>query len=328
MLQDITGSQRDLLDYVTIVDAIETPFTSMVPKGPAPDNVLMEWPVDTEETPTDNKTIEGTDVTDFDNAEANYAVLSNRVQWFREKAMVGKLAQDLQNQAGIKNKKAYAIRKKLEQLKRDIEVRMCSDSEAVVGTGTVANETRGVGKWIQATAQSLYPVPTAFRPASASIYTDTIANLTESAMQTVLTSQYNATGQNRERVLLVGTTLKRTITDFTRTQFGSTNVASSVRTYNTEVSTRRITSVIDRFVGDFGAYEIVPSLWLNWLTGSASDARRGYALDMTRWQIAFKQQARVTELPDLGGGPRFLCDAICGLRCLSPRDQAKFASTS
>ena len=48
------GSQRDLLDAITMVDAKETPFMAMVPKVAAPINALYEWPVDIAEAPDDN----------------------------------------------------------------------------------------------------------------------------------------------------------------------------------------------------------------------------------------------------------------------------------
>jgi hypothetical protein len=126
------GSQRDLMDAITMVDAKETPFMAMVPKGTAPINALYEWPADKQETPGHNAVADGTaadiGVSDFDNAQTSYDILSNRVQWFRRQAMVGKLAQNVQNQAGIKDHYAHAVTKKLTQLKRDAEVRLCSDS--------------------------------------------------------------------------------------------------------------------------------------------------------------------------------------------------------
>ena len=126
------GSQRDLMDAITMVDAKETPFMAMVSKGTAPVNALYEWPVDKQETPAHNAVADGTAadiaVGDFDNAQTSYDICSNRVQWFRRQAMVGKLAQNVQNQAGIKDHYAHAVTKKLTQLKRDAEVRFCADS--------------------------------------------------------------------------------------------------------------------------------------------------------------------------------------------------------
>jgi hypothetical protein len=115
---------------------------AMVPKGTAPINALYEWPADKQETPGHNAVADGTaadiGVSDFDNAQTSYDILSNRVQWFRRQAMVGKLAQNVQNQAGIKDHYAHAVTKKLTQLKRDAEVRLCSDS---IWAGTTTSST-------------------------------------------------------------------------------------------------------------------------------------------------------------------------------------------
>ena len=140
------GSQRDLMDAITMVDAKETPFMAMVSKGTAPINALYEWPVDKQETPAHNAVADGTAadiaVGDFDNAQTSYDICSNRVQWFRRQAMVGKLAQNVQNQAGIKDHYAHAVTKKLTQLKRDAEVRFCADSIfAGTTTGSSAVDT-------------------------------------------------------------------------------------------------------------------------------------------------------------------------------------------
>ena len=140
------GSQRDLMDAITMVDAKETPFMAMVSKGSAPINALYEWPADKQETPGHNSVADGTAadiaVADFDNAQTSYDILSNRVQWFRRQAMVGKLAQNVQNQAGISDHYAHAVTKKLTQLKRDAEVRFCADSIwAGTTTGSSAVDT-------------------------------------------------------------------------------------------------------------------------------------------------------------------------------------------
>ena len=115
---------------------------AMVSKGTAPINALYEWPVDKQETPAHNAVADGTAadiaVGDFDNAQTSYDICSNRVQWFRRQAMVGKLAQNVQNQAGIKDHYAHAVTKKLTQLKRDAEVRFCADS---IFAGTNSSST-------------------------------------------------------------------------------------------------------------------------------------------------------------------------------------------
>lgn len=321
------GSRRDLLDYITNVDAKDCPLTSMLPKGPGPDNRLLEWPLDNEETPDpDNATEDGKDVEAFDNAVENYGVGQNYIQWFRHEAMVGKLAQNVQNQAGIKDKKAYAVRKKLTQLKRSIETAIASDNEAQNAAAGVPYKTRGMGKYIQNGAQTVLPIPSAYRTPTASVDSTAIASVTDTTVQNVLTSMWGETGSSGNHVLVCGSTLKRAFTDLTRVASG-TNEYYSVRNFNQDGAGKKIVDCIDAYHGDFGKVELVPTHWNNWSSGSA-DARRGYVIDPEKWQLRFNQQAQVMELPDQGGGPRFAVDAILGLVCLSPLGQGAFKATS
>ncbi len=328
LAQNILGSQRALVDRVTLVNAIKFPFMAMVPKGPTVDNLKYEWPVDKFEDPEDQAVVDGTDVNEFSNAAEDYGVLSNRIQWLRDSAMVSKLSQDVQNQAGIKNKKAYAIKKKLEKLWRDIETAFCSDNEMQVGTGSVGNKLRGLGVWVQSTAQSVEAVPTDFLTGSAAIHTGTIAQLTEDVFQGLLTGIWANTGQISRYTLLCGSTLRSAFTAYTKTSSGSTNTQAAIRTYDTKLAGKKITATIDVYEGDFGTVEIIPSHWLAYFTSAAANLRRGYIIDWNMLDCVWKQMPKVEPLPDLGGGPRFLVDAIVGLRCYNPQGLGKISSTS
>jgi hypothetical protein len=293
------GSQRDLLDSITMVDAKETPFMAMVPKGSAPINALFEWPVDVAETPGDNAVYDGTDLADGDYVAGEptnqYDVMANRVQWFRRQAKIGKLAQNVQNQAGIKNHYAYSVTKKLLQLKRDAEVRLCSanirrttgdtlyySAKVAVDSGsgsTTANKTRGLGEFVNPGASESTHIPSGYLTPAASYVggyhngtawagTDTTeaGALTESQVESVLQSIYEQTGKTQTLTLLSGTNVKKRFKDFTQTQFGSdgtTNIAaaSAIRSYNADLKDKRIISTVDVYEGDFGTLELVPTLW-------------------------------------------------------------------
>ena len=295
------GSQRDLLDSITMVDAKETPFFSMAPKGSAPTNALFEWPVDVNETPGDNATADGTDLGDSDYVAGapttSYDVMANRVQWFRRQAKIGKLAQNVQNQAGIKDHYAYSVTKKLLQLKRDAEVRFCSanvsqntgsslyySAQVAANTGsgsTTGNKTRGLGEFLNPATDETSHIPASYKTPADSVIgryhngsawtgTDTQASaLTEANVETVLQSIYEQTGKTQSLTLLAGPNLKKRFKDFTQTQFGSDATtadasASSIRSYNADLKDKRIISTVDVYEGDFGILELVPTLWNNY----------------------------------------------------------------
>ena len=336
------GSHRDLLDAITLVDSKETPFFSMVPKGSAPTNILFEWPVDKQLAPVDSAVIDGTDLahsntaasSDFDNAQGDYDTLSNRVQWFREQALVSKLTQDVQNQAGVANHYQYAVRKKLLQLKRIIEATMCSDTftynsaaatytaDVVTGSASAANRTRTLGQWIDDDNSN---IAAAYRTPVASIESSaTSANLTEDQTNAVLQSIYEETGQVKVFTLLAGPNLKARFKDFTQTQFSSTNVASAIKVFNQDMTNKKLVNTVNIYEGDFGTIEILPSLWLNHDLGysntnlGATGSARGYVLNMDLLEMRFNQMPKVTALVDNGGGQRFAVDAICGLAVKNP----------
>lgn len=352
------GSHRDLNDQLTIVDAKEVPFYSMVPKGTAVTNVLFEWPVDKELTAGDNAQKDGSDVThsntaadsDFDNAQADYAVISNRCQWFRRQALVGKLAQEVQNQAGITDQYSYAVTKKLLQLRRDIEVRACADdlfyagptllydSDVRASSASTAMRTRAIGSFIDTTTSG---IDSDFRPPSASIESSaTSANLTEAQIDAVLQSQYETTGTIKTQTLLCGPSLKTRFKDFTSVSSAATNIYSTVKTYSKSLDDKRIMNTVDVYEGDFGTLELVPSLWLRYnftdgleATGQTQSNQNswkayGYVIDWNLWEMRFNQQPQVMALPDQGGGKRFQVDAIAGLCCKNPLATAAFKLNS
>ena len=354
------GSQRDLLNSISMVDAKETPLFSQISKGSAVINALFEWPVDVAETPGDNAVADGTDLADSDFVAGapmtSYDVMANRAQWFRRHAKVGKLAQNVQNQAGVKDHYAYAVTKKLLQLKRDMEVRLCSanvsqntgsslyysaQAAANVGSGsTTGNKTRGLGEFLNPATDETSHIPASYKTPADSVVgryhngsawtgTDTQASaLTESQVETVLQSVYEQTGRVQSLSLLAGPNLRKRFKDFTQTQFSSANTVSAGRQYTADMNDKKIISTVDVFEGDFGTVSLQPTLWNNFNfgtgTGTIDDQAEGrnsgcgYLIDWDLLELRFNQMPQVTELPDLGGGRRFAVDAIAGLCVKNP----------
>jgi hypothetical protein len=226
---------------------------------------------------------------------------------------------------------ARAVTKSLEQLKRSMEAAFCSDQESVEQSGSTPYKTRGLGKWIQNGAQSDLPVNASYRTPTGSINATATASLTENNIQDMLQSIYEQTGKGQTYSLVCGPALKRQFTSFTRTQFGSTNVASAIRVLN-QKSENKIVSTVDIFEGDFGTLELIPSLFLaadaSGAGATAVKNGRGYVLDMDMVELRYNRKPRFQELEDRGGGPRGIVDAICALCVKSPLALGKFAPTA
>lgn len=329
LITNQVGIRQDLSDLIAVVDAKTCPVVSTAKKGSEPINPLTQWQADAfATTGVPSGVLSNTDISssDFIDNAANRAILSARVQKFREVPSVDDLAQNISEVAGIGKKRemAKAVTKSLEQIKRSMEAAFCSDQESQEQSGASPYLTRGLGKWIQNGAQTDLPVAAAYRTPTASVNTTATASLTEANVQDVLQSIYEQTGKVSTYSLICGPNLKRAFTGFTRTQFASTNVAAAIRTLNTEAESKKITSTVDIFEGDFGTLELIPSLFLAKNASTAEQLSRGYVLDMDMVELRYNRKPRFQELEDRGGGSRGIVDAICALCVKSPLGLGKF----
>lgn len=321
-----------LANIIARVDAKNTPVQSMIPKGEALRNTLIEWQADDFEDPNSDMAAEdGVDVDTFGNASPNRALLQGRAMKVRDSAMVSDFAEEVSDVAGLnKGELAESIMKKLKRLARAIESFICGDQEAQVGAAGTPDQFRGLGKWIQATAQAVYPVDSNYLTPAASIDTTAMASVTETTIGDVLESVFTKTGSVDDFDLPCGPKLRRAISALVTRVSGATNTFSQIRTYNTEFK-GRINSVVTQFDGDFGKINIHPTLFnahANFGGSAAANLRRGYLLRMSLLSLHYKRMPRVKPLEDRGGGPRFLVDAILGFKVNNPLGLGKFAATT
>ena len=323
-----TGKREDLLDNIYNIDAKKTPLVSMIPKGKEIINTTRRWQADAYDAPNTSGVVDGTDVTTYEDAAENREELEGRCQrlWRTPKTSTFTRVTDV---AGIGKglEFAKAIVKKTHELKRDVECVLGSDQESQDDNGTVPYQTRGLGKWIQSTAQSHEPVPTAFRTPSASIDTTALASLTPAIVNQVMRSQSDQTGAEMTYTLLCGTSLKQRFTEMVG-YVGTVSNQTAITRTERGTSTAWENNILS-FAGDFGRYDLVMSRWLGFNnTTKAVDARRGYALDMDMLSLDFNQPWKFEELPNLGGGRRGLIDCIFMLCVKNPLGLAKFAATN
>ena len=330
------GKREDLANLIALVDAKDTPFTSMAKKGAQPGNTIFRWqadrlPATTAPTPI----VDGTDV-DPNSGTSNFVndggtqfrvELSNRIQIFRKAVRVSKLTQDVANIAGVRDELSNNVSKAITLVKRDMEVAMCANQGAQVDNGTVGYRTRGLDKWIVAAANidtvDLPAAASAFCPSASQISSVGTAALTETVVQDILTGIYSQTGQYKNYDALVGPTLKRAFTNlvFTTTQTG-TAPASVIRTLNRESTDSSYISSVDVFEGDFGQIRLHPSLFLK-------NNFSGYIIPFDMVEVRYGGNvAQVTELTDNGGGPARLIEAVAGLCIYNPLAFGKFDFTA
>ena len=328
----IKGQKEDLSDAMVLIEPGDTPLFSMCKKSKEPTNVLFSWPADKYNDPQTAGVMANDDVTSFDDEHANRELLSGRIQKVRRSFQVDDLVENVADVAGVGRKQAFnkSAAKALVELKIDIEAILGSDNDSQVATGSVPYKTRGIGSWISSTAQAdtATAVPATFRTPAASINATATGSLTENNVIDVLESIFKVRRARRNYDLVCGTSLKRAFTNFIRTQTGSTNVMSSVRTFSSNVDSKKIVNTIDIYESDFGTVSLHVSTYLANGAAAAVSAARGYVLDMDLVSIGFNRKPRMEELEDRGGGRRGFCDAIFGVAVSNPSVLGKFAATT
>ena len=323
-----SGKREELADLIALVDAKDTPFTSMAKKGSKPGNTLFRWQADRLPTPVTTGTIDGTDVTSYENyvkdgATTYRAELSNYIQIFRRSVRVSPLTQDISTVAGVRDELANNVAKGIQAIKRDMESTFCGTQGAQLDSGSVPYITRGLDKWLKptATVDTVLPYNTQFAtPAANRNTTATTATLTETHVQDVLTGIYTQTGQYRDFDLLCGSALKRAFTNLAYTTAQGTGTApmTAIRTLNRESDSQSYISSVDVFEGDFGKLRLHPSHFLQVASG-VGKTTCGYVIPFDQVEIRYGGNvAGVTALPNAGGGEARMIEAVAGLCVYNP----------
>ena len=340
-LASTSAAREDLADYIAIVDAKSTPFVSMSPKGKDIGNMQFSWLVDNYGAPVLQGVVDGTDVTvaNASNPVTNRTRLNNYGQAFRRDLRIGFIA-ETQDVAGVTDELANGIAKKLVEIKRDMESTfMCTNQAAQADNGTSnAYLTGSLGNWLNSTNASNIGACASgspFLPASGAVDTTASASFTEATAQNVLTAVYGNTGTFRDYDCILGTTLKRAFTNLTAsgtTQVANSNsiAATSVRTFNQDLSADTFKASIDIFEGDFGRLILHPSTFIGGKNGTSLSAQayKGYVIPMDMVEVRYAKLPQVKPLPDAGGGPGRLVEAIAGLVCKNPSGFGMFNGAS
>ena len=192
-------------------------------------------------------------------------------------------------------------------------------------------QLRGLGQWLISTAQTVLPYSTNYATPTASITTTATASLAEEGdLKPLLESVFTQYGKSQDLTLVCGTKLKRAFTRFTQVT-STTASAIAIRTFNQDISEKKVTSNVMIYEGDFNNVQLHTSLLLA-NTGtrapSAAGQARGYVLALDRLALSWGWQPRVTPLAADGSGPRAMIEAVLGLVHKNPLIGGKFAATS
>jgi hypothetical protein len=345
------GKREDLMDMIALVDAKDTPFTSMARKGSKPGNMYFRWQADQNPGVTVGGVVDGTDVTSYSNFVVGYRKeLANYAQIFRQTVRVSKLTQDIADVAGIRDELSDNIAKAIIAIKRSMEATFTSDQLGQPDNGTTNPYlTAGVQAWIGGdnigtglNIGTTAPVgaPSFITPANSIVGTGTAlgTSLTDTVVQNLLKSIYDQTGKYKSFDAIVGTDLKRAFTSLlgttaltTTTTAGVTGSgATKVQTFQRDAAADTFIQSVDVFQGDFGTVRLHPTTFLGTISGSTwtQNTARGLVLDMDLIEVRYGGNvANVTALPDYGAGPARLVEAVAGLVVGNPLGLGKFNYT-
>ena len=308
------SNREDLSNELSILAPEETPILSLCGKGKA-SATYSEWTVDSLAAPATTGISEGSDVTSFSDKFADRARLGNYIQLMRRDYIVSNLQQAVTS-VGPANV-AQAEAKSMREIKRDIEATIASDNEMTVenGAGTPYG-MRGLGKWIQSTAQATNPVPTAYRTPSGSIIAST---LSESSFNTMIGSIFAKNGEMNSLTLVANVALRQLISNFTRATPASAGVTYHV---NQDATSKTITLSVNLYDSDFGIIKIVNGNPSCMPTGSTNV---GYVLNPKYLGFNTLIPMGATRLENQGGGERGFID-VAGTLCVKhPQAHGKIA---
>jgi hypothetical protein len=298
------SNREDLSNELSILAPEETPILSLCGKGKA-SATYSEWTVDSLAAPATTGISEGSDVTSFSDKFADRARLGNYIQLMRRDYLVSNLQQAVTS-VGPANV-AQAEAKSMREIKRDIEATIASDNEMTVenGAGTPYG-MRGLGKWIQSTAQATNPVPADYRTPSGSIIDST---LSESSFNTMIGSIFAKNGEMNSLTLVANVALRQLISNFTRATPASAGVTYHV---NQDATSKQITLSVNLYDSDFGLVKIVNG---NPSCMPTASTNVGYVLNPKYLGFNTLIPMGATRLENQGGGERGFID-VAGTLCV------------
>lgn len=306
------SNREDLSSELQLLAPEKTPVFSLCAKNKAT-ATFHEWNLDKLDDPAADGVNEGEDVSAFDDKFSGLARVGNYVQKFRRTAKVSDIQNAVSSAASVNYAKAEV--KAMRELKRDVEYAICSDNEMQQENGAGSPyKMRGLGKWIQATAQATNPVPTDYLTPSASILT---AAPTEITLNDIVASIFTENGETNQLTVVAGVTLRKRIAEFTRTD---NNASETVYNVMQDATSKKVTLAVQIFDSDFGMLSII-----NGNPKCMPAATRGYVLNPSYLGFSSLIGFGSTKLENQGGGDRGFCDMVGTLECKHPKAHGKIA---
>ena len=283
------GNRESLSEIIYDISPTETPFSSRVKKGKAK-ATLEEWQTDALDSAAANAQVQGDDATT--NTATPTVRLRNYTQILSKTARVSG-TQEVVDKAGRDSEMADQIRKRMSELKRDLEFACVRNAQSTAGTASVAATMAGIESWLATnktsvgtgTAQTTpgYASGTVLAPTDSTV----AGTLTEAALKSVIQAIWTAGGD--AKLLMVGPA--------TKAKMSAAFTGIATRFIDVKKGQQaEITAGADVYVSDFGRHEIVPNRFMR--------DQNILCLDMEYWELAQLRPLKVTDLAKTGDSER------------------------
>lgn len=252
MTKDTVGIREDLEDTIYRIDPTEVPFTSLCGRTKATAR-YHEWQIQklaTAAAAGANAAIEGADAAAASTTPTTRP--GNRTQIMTKTAKVAG-SNRVVDAAGRADEMSYQVLLKGLELRRDMEVQLCTNGASQVDNGSVANLSGGFESWITTNdSRGASGVDGGYSAGIVAAPTDgTQRTFTESLLKTAVANAYGAGG--KPTVLMLGTTQKQNFSAF---------VGIAVNRYQlNKAQMGAIIGAADVYVSDFGQLAVVPNIF-------------------------------------------------------------------
>ena len=285
------GNREDLEDIIWDISPTETPFVSNIAKIKAKAR-LHEWQTDALDAAGANSQIEGDDATT--NTATPTVRLTNYCQILTKVPRVSG-TQETVDKAGRAGEMAYQTRKRMEEIKRDLEYAAARNQASSAGSASVPSRMASVESWL-ATNKTSKGAGSLINPTTPGFSSGTVASpgdsttqgtLNEADLKAVIQACWTEGGD--PKVIMCAAVVKSRIS----TSFAG--IATRYRDANKN-SGAAIVSGVDLYISDFGEHRIVPNRFVR--------DRNVLVLDMDYWALAQLRPLKAEALAKTGDSER------------------------
>lgn len=285
----------DVLDTITNIDPTNTPFMSAIGKAKAT-STYHQWPVDSLDTPANNKQIEGADL---DASEITPPTLAGNYTQISAKEFRISDTSERVKKYGRKSEIAYQTAKKLKELSRDMEKALVNNATSASGDSGTARQLKGVEGFVSTNDNTF------------GAYANTNV-LTEELFNDTMQLAWEQGGD--VDMVLAPPKVKRAISGFD---------GYNTLTKDISAKSKKVVAKVDFYEGDFGSVAVIPHRWIDQYDSGTDLYDTLYMVQKDLWKLATLGPVKTEKLARTGMSQPVLISTEYTLECRAEEGNAK-----